>query len=311
MASGMDIEEYPKFLSPGNMLVFGPSKSGKSSFLHKLITNRNEVFAFTDGNTAFKSIIYYYGSRWQPLFQVMSQEVPEIQFRMGYPRNPIAEEIDVADRPALVIFDDLEKEIEDSKDAGNLFTRDSHHLGLYAVMVFQNIFPQGKNSTAIYRNADTVVYFRYGNNDHQLLMRFRNFYSRANQAKDLMEIYKKWTERRGGYMIVDNHPDLIGKEKFTIRTNIFPEDMENLKSRVAMVNRKSVKRTRQNLDGQTYKHQKGAGAPMVTNHYVSADAHKIYDQPMYFSRYGQSTYVRDPQYLRKVKNDSYRFTSYV
>lgn len=307
MTSDLEIEEYPKFISPGNMLIFGPSKSGKSTFLHRLITNRNDVFTFTDGNSEFKSIIYYYGSRWQPLFHLISQEVPEIQFRMGYPRNPIAEEIGPEERPALVIFDDLEKEIESSQHAGNLFTRDSHHLGLYAVMVFQNIFPQGKNSTAIYRNADTVVYFRYGNNDHQLLTRFRNFYSRANQARDLMEVYKKWTERRGGYMIVDNHPDLHSKDKFTIRTNIFPEDMENLQSRVAMMNRKSVKRSRQS--GQPYKHQKGSGIAL-TNNYVSEGSKKIYDQPMYFSRYGQPTYVRDSHYLRRLTNDSYRFKSY-
>lgn len=59
-----------------------------------------------------------------------------------------------------------------------------------------------------------------------------------------MEIYKKWIERRGGYMIVDNYLDFIGKEKFIIRINIFLEDMENLKSRVVMVNRKLVKRIR-------------------------------------------------------------------
>lgn len=55
---------------------------------------------------------------------------------MGYSRNSIVEEIDVVDRFVLVIFDDLEKEIEDSKDVGNFFIRDFYYLGFYVVMVF-------------------------------------------------------------------------------------------------------------------------------------------------------------------------------
>ena len=112
MESSLERHVFPKFCHPGNMGVFGPSKSGKTTFLQKLVQHRDKIFRFTKGESELKSVVYYYGSSWQPVFQTLSDEEPSIQFRMGYPKNAIREEIPEEDRPALVTFDDLEREIE-------------------------------------------------------------------------------------------------------------------------------------------------------------------------------------------------------
>ena len=295
------VREFPAFTHPGNMAIFGPSKSGKSTFLKKLIENRKEIFrspaAAESSKENFRSVVYYYGSRWQPIFQAMSDADPSIEFRMGYPQNSMEEEIPESERPALVIFDDLESEIEKSPNAANLVTRDSHHLGLFVVLVFQDIFPKGKHSTTIYRNVDTLLYFRYSNNDHALMTRFRNFYAGGNRARDLMEIYTKWTDERGGYMVIDNHPDQKEKEVFSIRTGVFPQDLRALRTRVAIMKKaysSSVKRARQPQygSGQVSKRlstDKSDYSGNTDRRLID----EIYKQPAYFSKHGRPTIVKD------------------
>lgn len=294
MESSLERHVFPKFGHPGNMGVFGPSKSGKTTFLQKLVQHRDEIFRFTKGESEFKSVVYYYGSTWQPVFQTLSDEDPSIQFRMGYPKNAIREEIPEEDRPALVIFDDLEREIQKNPKAIDIVTRDSHHLGLFVVMVFQNLYPSGKHVVAMYRNMDTLVYFRYSNNDYAIISRFRNFYSGGKKASDLMEIYKKWTEERGGYMVIDNHPDLEGKDTFSIRKGVFPQDLEDLKSRTAIMSGTSVKRTRQSQygSGQVSKFPKS-----IKNDYNMGMTHSLYKEPVYFAKHGRPTIVKN-RYLR-------------
>lgn len=73
----------------------------------------------------------------------------------------------------------------------------------------------------MYRNMDIFVYFRYSNNDYAIIFRFRNFYFGGKKVFNLMEIYKKWTEERGGYMVIDNYLDLEDKDIFFIRKGVF------------------------------------------------------------------------------------------
>lgn len=55
---------------------------------------------------------------------------------MGYSKNVIREEIFEEDRFVLVIFDDLEREIEKNFKVVDIVIRDFYYLGLFVVMVF-------------------------------------------------------------------------------------------------------------------------------------------------------------------------------
>ena len=305
MESSLEKHAFPKFCHPGNMAIFGPSKSGKTTLLEKIIQERDAIFSSSGEDITFNSVIYYHGSSWQPIFQSLSDEDPSIQFRRGYPKNKMEDEISPEDRPALVIFDDLEREIEKHPEAADIVTRDSHHLGLFVVMVFQNLYPSGKHVVAMYRNMDTLIYFRYSNNDHAIMNRFRNFYSGGKKAADLLEIYKKWTEERGGYIVIDNHPDLQDKDIFSIRKGIFRQDLEELKSRVAIMNGISVKRTRQSQYGS------GQFNKLTKNDYSASMARSIYKESVYFTKNNQPTMVRNRSLRNKLMYGNRRPSSYV
>ena len=218
------------------------------------------------------------------------------------------EEIPEEQRPALVIFDDLEREIEKNPEAIDIVPRDSHHLGLFMVIVFQNLYPSGKHVVAMYRNMDTLVYFRYSNNDHAIMSRFRNFYSGGKKAADLMQIYKKWTEERGGYIVIDNNPDLQDKDTFSIRKGVFPEDLEDLKSKTVIMSGTSTKRTRQSQygSGQMSKFSKS-----TENDYSMQLTHSLYNEPVYFGKHGRPTIVKNRSLRNKLLYGNHRPSHYM
>lgn len=213
--------EKPKFHHPGNMCVYGPSKSGKTVFVSKLIKHRDKMYTMESGKK-FQSILYFYGSVWQPRFTEMKRD--GATFVKGFQGFDLEKMIPQEKRPALVVIDDLETELQDSKNAQNLVSIDSHHMDLSVILIFQSLFPVGKFAVKIRDQLDISVFMRYSNNDLSLSHRFKNMFSNKQALTHFIQhIYKKWTKDRGGYLLIDNHPDQI-EQDFSIRTNIFPTD---------------------------------------------------------------------------------------
>ena len=224
--------EFPRFNHPSNIAIYGPSKSGKTYFVKDLILNRDAVFKMQEEGKRFKKIFYFYGSVFQPIFQSIQEELGEmIVFNKGFPKQPFENIILPENRPAMVIFDDLETEIQDNESAQNLITRGSHHMDLTVVMIMQSIYPRGKNSANMFSNFDVSIYFHYSGEDHRLLLRFRAFFHDKKSGDDLLNQYKEWTSKKGGYMVIDKHSDLEDKNLFQIRTGIFPSDLLQNRSR--------------------------------------------------------------------------------
>ena len=63
-------DEYdPRLRVPGNMQIVGPSLSGKTTWLYRLVRDAPVYFRRVDGSPCFfKKIVYCYGSPWQPIF---------------------------------------------------------------------------------------------------------------------------------------------------------------------------------------------------------------------------------------------------
>lgn len=216
----------PKFNVPGNMAIYGPSKSGKTHFLKKLLRDRHKLFAFDKEATAFKKIYYFYGSGYQEVFKEIKFQIgEEIVFREGFPAQELSEMIELENRPALVILDDLETEIQKSPSARMMLSRESHHSNLYVIMVFQALFDRG-NSVRLREQFDSQVFMKYLSNKQGLRKRFNQFVP-DNQALNLfVTVYDYWmTLNKGGYIVCDFHSRNRGLrmlERF--RTWIFRDD---------------------------------------------------------------------------------------
>ena len=115
---------------PFSMLVAGPSNSGKSTLLKKILENNMIV-------PAPNFIVWYY-KIWQPLYQEMQHTIPNIFFKEGLPSAEQVREHE--DRPRLFVLDDLMSTATDSAEVCSMFTEGSHHYNYSVVCVTQNLF---------------------------------------------------------------------------------------------------------------------------------------------------------------------------
>ena len=124
---------------PFGLLVSGGTKSGKTTFVKKLLTYVDIMIEKPSEN-----ITYYY-SEFQNTFGEIQTLVPQIKFVHGLPDN-ILDTINPETRN-LFIVDDMMGE----KDAviAKLFTKKSHHGNLSAFTLYKICFIIVKN-TALY-----------------------------------------------------------------------------------------------------------------------------------------------------------------
>ena len=97
------------------MLIAGPTGSGKTEFVKKLIIQKETI-----SYPVPEKIIYFY-SEYQDIFSTLEN----VEFIKGLP-----EEINLDKRPTWIIIDDLMHEASNSKLIAELFTKGSHHRNL-------------------------------------------------------------------------------------------------------------------------------------------------------------------------------------
>lgn len=121
--------ERPKLHHPGNMAIYGPSKSGKTQFISRILEHRKDLFEFSDFSNGkeFKKIIYFYGV-WQDFYsQLKAKHGSKIIFVEGFPEDGLQGTLSTEETPALIILDDLEKEVYNSEKARHADPRFSPH----------------------------------------------------------------------------------------------------------------------------------------------------------------------------------------
>ena len=118
----------------------------------------------------------------------------------------------------LIIIDDLQDEVANSKAVEQLFTRESHHRNVSVVYINQNLFYQGKHARTIALNTHYTILFRNPRASSQL----RTLRSQTG-LKHLEEAYNDVMKQdQFGYVVIDLSP--FSKTKYKVRTRIFPEE---------------------------------------------------------------------------------------
>ena len=146
------VEQGFTFKYPSSILIVGPSKCGKTTFLKRLLLKNEDLLA-----TPSRRIVYYYGS-WQPTFDILKKE--GVTFHEGIPTHERLKEWFGDKKGGLLILDDLMAEGGDDKDILNLFTQYSHHMNVTVFYLCQDMFPHGKYAKSISRNAQYIVAFK-------------------------------------------------------------------------------------------------------------------------------------------------------
>ena len=190
--------------NPASFLISGPSQSGKTHWIFRLIEHRNEIFT-----EKIEKIFYFYDT-YQKKFD---QFVDSIEFIQGLPSLEILKDAS----QSLVVLDDL---IHYPKDViSKIFTVYSHHYNFSVIFTTQNLF--NKSIREISLNSHFVVLFKNCHDATQIQTFMRQAFQ--ENAKNAFQAYKNATSEARGYLLLDFRPDTYDSQR--IRTGIFPNEV--------------------------------------------------------------------------------------
>ena len=192
-----------KLVHPSTCLISGPTGSGKTVFVKKLID-------FKYFHPMPSNIIYCYGS-YQPLFNSMKG----VHFEEGLPSNLSSLQ------DSLIIIDDLMSELAGDPRLSKLFTKGSHHRNLSVIFITQNLFHQGKEMRNISLNSHYLVLYKNPRDKSQVMHLARQMF--PGKSKAFQEIFNDATALPYSYLFIDLRPDSC--ESLRMRTRIFPGDI--------------------------------------------------------------------------------------
>lgn len=196
----LDLKEIA-FKHPFCMTVAGPSQSGKTHFVYNVLKLKEQLI-----DPIPDKIIYCY-SVWQPLFNELTLQVPNIEFINGIPE---LEQI----VNSIIIIDDLMTECIDNKEVVHLFTVGSHHKNASVIFLTQNVYEKGKYARAISLNSHYIVLFNNRRDISQIMHLGRQLY--PGDSGFFKEIYNDAISKPYGHLILDLMPK--ANNQFRIRS---------------------------------------------------------------------------------------------
>ncbi len=195
------------FRSPFAAMLCGPSQSGKTVLLIKILQNvRQMVHPPPD------RIMYCYAES-QEIFNT----VPNIELHRGIPDSDMFD----PNKNNMLILDDLMEKSENNPDVQKLFTVDAHHKNISIFLISQNLFSKGKCARTISLNCNYLIIFNNPRDRQQIQCLARQMYPRT--ANFLIEAFDDATETQNfGYLFLDLTQKT--KQKNRIQTCILPNE---------------------------------------------------------------------------------------
>ena len=172
----------------------------------------------------------YCYDRWQPRFDRMKKHM----FFKGLPPEGALVKWFKPEHHGILILDDLMEESGSDKRVLDLFTKDSHHRGITALYITQDLFPPGKFAKTINRNAHYVICFKSPRDKTGIRHLLLQVY--PEKWRQVLKLFLKLTSRPFGYFMLDLHPGSddcfriwshLTKEEGATRVHTFDEDINS------------------------------------------------------------------------------------
>ncbi|GFX09163.1 uncharacterized protein TNCV_4167421 [Trichonephila clavipes] len=188
-----------KLHHPYNLIISGPSQSGKTSLVQKLISE--QVY-----EVPMKNIVwcFKYPQNW-----FLNKK--NLKFVSGLPSEAEEENCD------LIVLDDMMNDV--TSEISQMFTMGSHHKKYSIILITQNLFPRVKSMRDISLNAHYIILFRNNRDVSQAACFGRQAF--PERGKYFTDSYKKATEEPFSYFLVDVHPRLPEVQR--LRKSLFPD----------------------------------------------------------------------------------------
>ena len=209
----LEICPYPNFQLEHmfNMIVVGPTKSGKTHFVKQIRTKNCIRYP----NPRKPREIYWFYNQWQDSYKTLPKQLgKEIEFIQGLRelKENMSDDLREisTDHKNIFVFDDLIGEAVDSPITSRLFTRGRHRNASFTLLL-QNMFAKGKFHTDIARNTQYIVTFRSPSDRKQVDILADPIF--AKHRPKFMDVYEQETEKPYGYLLNDNNQLGTAKEQ--------------------------------------------------------------------------------------------------
>ena len=190
------------------LVVAGPSQSGKTSFVLKLLDQRDVIF-----KSKTNRVIWCYG-----IYQAKLNAL--LQSKGFILHSNIIEEKDIEPYD-IVVLDDLINESKNSQHVTAMFTRAAHHKPCFIIFIMQNLFPPGKDARTRSLNTHYYTILKNPRDKSQIELLLRQILPR--QPKTLIDIFDAATEKPHSYLFLDLTQEC--PEEYRFRSNIFQKPM--------------------------------------------------------------------------------------
>ena len=203
------------FRHPTTILIAGPTGSGKTEFLVKLLTQR--------GLEPFPERIIWIYSEWQDAYDRIQKRLGDAKKRIVFVKDFDDSLYDSLDRRVrnLVVLDDQMENRDMQRNGGSglakFFTQGSHHRNLTIIYIIQNLFHQARAMRTVSLNSHYLVLFK--NPRDKLQIRSLALQMYPTNADFLVRAYEDATKVPYGYLVVDLRPDT--PDELRVRSNIF------------------------------------------------------------------------------------------
>lgn len=200
-----------QFQNPFTMLIAGPTKSGKTSFVETLVNEADDYYTHSPNR-----FIYYY-NQTQPEHVGLQHRVTE--FIEGVPTMDDLEKYSNTYGPnCTIIIDDQAMHV--NTQMAELFSVGSSRSTCNIIFITQNLFGQAKGTRDISLNCCYIVLFKNPRDVSSATSFFRQY--DPGYTKNLMKIYHDATEKPYSYLFIDLHQKT--KDDTRLRANIFNEN---------------------------------------------------------------------------------------
>lgn len=209
--------KFLKFRHPFTCLVSGPTGSGKTILVRRLLKNYKNTFHFENSATFSQlNVLWLYG-QFQELY---GQPVPNVNITYSE-YLPELDELK-SSNIHLVVVDDLMEEFGKNNKASYLFTRGSHHLNLSVIFIVQNLFHQSKHMRTISLNSQYLLLLSNFRDQSQIEYLGRQLFP-GHKAKSFRKAYLDATSKPFGYLLIDLKPDT--PDKYRLRNQLTEEEL--------------------------------------------------------------------------------------